>query len=116
MAAKKATEKKISSYETGGRIQARVSDFAHGLRVYDSVKLIRITSKDYTLLIMEDYFPCLGSVSGHVELVGQDDLYDLGEVKGFYLHRNNEFSLLIEKQLREPGQEKAPAAGEGSAQ
>ena len=81
------------------RDRARVSDFPHGLRVFDGVKLIRITSKDYTLLIMEDYFPCLGSVYGHVELVKEDDLVDLGRVKGFYLHRNNEFSLLIEKQL-----------------
>ena len=105
MAAKKTAEKKQSAYEAGGRIQARVSDFPHGLRVFDGVKLIRITSRDYTLLIMEDYFPCLGSVYGHVELVKDDDLVDLGNVKGFYLHRNNEFSLLIEKQLEtgEPG-------------
>ncbi|MDD6160135.1 MAG: hypothetical protein PUB51_03265 [Oscillospiraceae bacterium] len=106
MAAKKADAKKVSSYEAGGRIQARVSDFAHGLRVFDGVKLIRIVSKDYTLLIMEDYFPCLGSIYGHVELVKEEDLVDLGNVKGFYIHRNNEFSLLIEKQLDEE-----PAAG-----
>ncbi len=98
MAKKAAAEKKVSSYESGGRIQVRVSDFPHGLRVFDGVKLIRITSRDYTLLIMEDYFPCLGSVYGHVELV-RDDLVDLGRVKGFYIHRENEFSLLIEKQL-----------------
>ena len=54
MAAKKTAEKKQSAYEAGGRIQARVSDFPHGLRVFDGVKLIRITSRDYTLLIMED--------------------------------------------------------------
>ena len=103
MAAKRAPGKNQSAYELGGRIQARVSDFPHGLRVFDSVKLIRITSKDYTLLIMEDYFPCLGSVYGHVELVKEEELVDLGRVKGFYLHRNNEFSLLIEKQLEEQG-------------
>ena len=108
MAAKKTAEKKQSAYEAGGRIQARVSDFPHGLRVFDGVKLIRITSRDYTLLIMEDYFPCLGSVYGHVELVKEDDLVDLGRVKGFYLHRNNEFSLLIEKEL----EAEAPAGGE----
>ncbi len=104
MAKKEKTKQKISSYEAGGRIQARVSDFPHGLRVYDGVKLIRVTSRDYTLLIMEDYFPCLGSVQGHVELVRDEDLVDLGRVKGFYLHRENEFSLLIEKQMEEPQQ------------
>lgn len=109
MAGKKTAEKKQSAYESGGRIQVRVSDFPHGLRIFDSIKLIRITSKDYTLLIMEDYFPCLGSVYGKVELVGDEELVDLGRVKGFYLHRNNEFSLLIEKQLEEA----AAPAGEG---
>jgi hypothetical protein len=103
MAKKAAAQKKVSAYEAGGRIQARVSDFPHGLRVFDSVKLIRIHSRDYTLLIMEDYFPCLGSVCGHVELVQEDNLVDLGDVKGFYLHRDNEFSLLIEKQLKDAG-------------
>lgn len=104
MGKREATSKKQPAYETEGRIEARVSDFPHGLRVFEKVKLIRITSKDYTLLIMEDHFPCLGSIYGHVELVGEEELVDLGRVKGFYLHRNNEFSLLIEKQLE-------PAAG-----
>ncbi len=111
MAKKKNEQQKVSSYETGGRIQARVSDFPHGLRVFDGVKLIRVTSKDYTLLIMEDYFPCLGRVQGHVELVKDNDLVDLGRVQGFYLHRDNEFSLLIEKQL-----EPAPVPNRGGAE
>lgn len=99
MAKKNTPNKRLSSYEAGGRIQARVSDFQHGLRVFDSVKVIRLTSKDYTLLIMEDYFPCLGSINGRVELIKDDDLVDLGSIKGFYFHRDNEFCLLIEKQL-----------------
>ncbi len=82
-----------------GRIQARVSDFAHGLRVYDDVKLVRIKSSDYTLLIMEDYFPILGSVRGAVELLTEHEQVNLGELRGFYLHRDNEFALLIEEQL-----------------
>ncbi len=102
MATANAAGKKRSVYEESGRIQARISDFSHGLRVYDGVKLIRVKSRDYTLLIMEDYFPLLGSVQGRVELVTGDDLIDLGEVKGFYLHRDNEFSLLIEAQTAEP--------------
>ncbi len=114
MAKKEAKKKMVSSYEEGGRIQARVSDFPHGLRVYDGVKVIRITSKDYTLLIMEDYFPCLGSVQGRVELVKDDDLVDLGSVKGFYLHRDNEFSLLIEKQLTQPQAKTDGGQGDGN--
>ena len=95
---------KQSAYESGGRIQVRVSDFSHGLRVIDGVKLVRLKGRDYNLLIMEDYFPLLGKTQGHVELVTTDDLVNLGEVKGFYMHRDNEFSLLIEEQLAPPAE------------
>ncbi len=102
--AKRLEKKTVNNdYGTEGIIQARVSDFAHGLRVFDDVKLIRIRSRDYTLLIMEDYFPLLGRIHGRVELVTKDELIDLGEVSGFYMHRENEFSLLINEQLAEPG-------------
>ena len=90
---------KMAEYEEEGRIQVRVSDFTHGLRIYDGVRLVRIKSKDYTLLIMEDYFPLLGNVLGRVELLTAEGLVDLGSIKGFYLHRDNEFALLVEEQL-----------------
>lgn len=111
MAQDKATRKRQFIQQLRGKIQARVSDFPHGLRVYEGIKLVRIRSKDYTLLIMEDYFPIIGKVYGHVELVVEDDLVDLGEVKGFFLHRSNEFSLLIEQQLAEPGQQEERDSG-----
>ncbi|NCB63660.1 MAG: hypothetical protein EOM52_08605 [Clostridia bacterium] len=91
--------KRAGEYDSEeGRIQVRVSDFIHGLRIYDGVRLVRIKSKDYTLLIMEDYFPLLGTVLGRVELLTSDGQLDLGDIKGFYLHRDNEFSLLVEEQ------------------
>lgn len=106
MAKKKTAE--TGKYADGkkGKIQVRVSDFDHGLRVFDNVKLVRINSSGYTLLIMEDYFPCLGRVSGEIELVQEDNLTNLGSLKGFYVHRHNEFSLIIEDQLK-------PAAVQG---
>ena len=97
----RSTRKRTEDGESRGSIQARVSDFEHGLRVYDSVRLVRIHSKEYSLLIMEDYYPAMGSVRGTVELVTDTDQVRLGRVKGFYLHRNNEFSLLIEEYLPE---------------
>ena len=98
----RSARKRTEDSESRGRIQVRVSDFEHGLRVYDSVRLVRIHSKEYSLLIMEDYYPAMGSVRGTVELVTDTDQIRLGRVKGFYLHRSNEFSLLIEEYL--PGQ------------
>ena len=87
---------------TRGKMIVFTSDFANGLRVYRDVKLIRIKSSDYSLLIMEDYFPIIGQVNGKIELVSEDSLVDLGKLKGFYVHRNNEFSLLIKEQLDQP--------------
>lgn len=99
--AKKNTAEAVNNAENKGKIQVRVSDFDHGLRVFDNVKLIRIKSSGYTLLIMEDYFPCLGRVSGQIELIQDDNLTDLGNLEGFYVHRHNEFSLIIEEQNEE---------------
>lgn len=98
-----ANEKKNEQvrYAAGGKIQARISDFEHGLRVYDGVKLVRIRSREYSLLIMEDYFPSMGSVHGRVDLVTDEDEISLGSVHGFFLHRDNEFSLLVEEELHE---------------
>ncbi len=99
--AKKTAEKKKR-----GTITVYVSDFTHGLRVFEHIQLIRIKSVEHTLLIMEDYYPVLGRVQGLVELVSNSDLNSLGQVSGFYMHRNNEFTLLIKAQLEEePGKE-----------
>ena len=78
-----------------GRMIVFVSDFFNGLRVFQDVKLIRVKSADYSLLIMEDYFPILGQVNGRIEFLSEGRLVDLGKLKGFYVHRDNEFSLLI---------------------
>ena len=99
MADEKKREK--AHYAAGGKIQARISDFEHGLRVFDGVKLVRIRSREYSLLIMEDYFPSMGSVHGRVDLVTDEDEIPLGGVHGFFLHRDNEFSLLVEQTLPE---------------
>ena len=93
---------RTDSYADSGKIQARISDFDHGLRIVSNVRLVRIKSKEYSLLIMEDYFPTMGSICGIVELVTDTEQVPLGKVKGFFLHRENEFSLLIEEQLDHP--------------
>lgn len=89
--------KKAPTYAQEGHIQVRISSFAKGVEIYDGVKLVRVKSNDYTLLIMEDYFPMIGSVDGQIELVTNDEQIDLGELEGFYIHRDNEFSLLLKE-------------------
>ena len=88
-----------------GIIQARVTDFEHGLRIFDEIVAIRIKSKEYSLLIMEDYFPIMGGVSGTVDFLTNEDSISLGKIKGYFVHRNNEFRLMVDEFEPEPVKE-----------
>lgn len=79
-------------------VQVRISDFEHGLRVFDDVQIIRIVSNNYNLLVMHDFVPSIGMINGTVEIVTSEDIETLKDIKAFYLHRDNVFSLLIERQ------------------
>lgn len=79
-------------------IQVRISDFEHGLRVFDDVQIVRIVSSNYTLLVMNDFVPSIGIINGNVEIVTGEDIESIKNIKAFYLHRENIFSLLIENQ------------------
>lgn len=81
-----------------GSIHARVIDEEKGLRLITGVSVVRVRSKGYNLLIMEDYLPALGKVDGSVSFLTWDEEYHLEGVKGFYKHQHNEFTLLLEKQ------------------
>lgn len=81
-----------------GSIRARVIDEEKGLRLITGVNVVRVRSKGYNLLIMEDYLPALGKVDGSVTFLTRDEELHLDGVKGFYKHQHNEFTLLLEKQ------------------
>lgn len=81
-----------------GSIRARVIDEEHGLRLITGVSVVRLRSKAYNLLIMEDYLPALGKIDGSVTFLTRDEEHHLEGVKGFYKHQHNEFTLLLEKQ------------------
>lgn len=92
-----------------GSIHARVIDEEKGLRLITGVSVVRVRSKEYNLLIMEDYLPALGKVDGSVTFVTRDEEYRLDGVRGFYKHQHNEFTLLLEKRA-------ATAAADGGSQ
>ena len=81
-----------------GSIRARVIDEEKGLRLITGIRVVRVRSREYNLLIMEDYLPALGKVDGSVTFLTRDEEYRLDGVKGFYKHQHNEFTLLLEKQ------------------
>lgn len=62
--------------------------------IIENVRFVRILSKKYNLLIMRDYLPIIGELDGSIEIVGIETVkYE--NIKGYYINRDNEFSLII---------------------
>jgi len=68
-----------------------------GLVEYENVKIVRIISKDYNLLIMKDYLPIIGEIDGSVDIKSDDIEVNLKDIKAFYMNSNNEFNLMIKE-------------------
>ncbi len=81
--------------ENKGKISAKVYSLKSGYYEADELKLIRIKSKEYNLVIMEDYLPVIGEVEGSVTFVKDEFEKELSEISGFYRCAHNEFELII---------------------
>ena len=88
---------KITRNKNKYKISAEVVDTANGLQQYDNIRMIRVKSNNYNLLIMEDYLPVIGEVNGYVEIIFDDETIKLENIHGFYMHKKNKFSLLVER-------------------
>lgn len=78
-------------------IKVRVFDMEHGLREYDDIKIIRIISKDYNLLVMKDYLPIIGEVDGSIDIKNDNISLSFKEIKAFYMNSGNVFNLMIKE-------------------
>ncbi len=78
-------------------IKVRIFDIENGLREYKDIKIIRIISKDYNLLIMKDYLPIIGEIEGSVDIKNDEVNLSLKDIKAFYMNSNNEFNLMIKE-------------------
>ncbi|MDO4268931.1 MAG: hypothetical protein Q4C73_10705 [Eubacteriales bacterium] len=76
-------------------MKARIISMEEGLREIGQVRLIRVISQDYNLLIMEDYMPVIGEIRGTVTIVSEDGEYRAENIKGFFSVRKNLFSLML---------------------
>ena len=81
--------------------KVKVFDLKHGLTVYNEIKLVRITSKDYNLLIMVDYLPIIGEFEGNIDIKGDDIDLSYENIRGFYMNSNNVFNLMINEEINE---------------
>lgn len=83
------------------RITASIYSFERGLEVYKNVKLVRVKSDKYNMLIMVDHTPTLGEVKGNVTILCDDEEYIIKNVIGYFSLIHNEFHF-IEKGTFEP--------------
>ena len=78
-------------------IKVKVFDIRNGMRVYDNIKIIRIISKDYNLLIMKDYLPIIGEIEGSVDIKNDTVNESFKDIKAFYMNSDNVFNLMIKE-------------------
>ena len=78
-------------------IKVRIFDIENGLRAYKDIKIIRLISKDYNLLIMIDYFQIIGEIEGSVDIKNDEVNLSFKDIKAFYMKCNNEFNLMIKE-------------------
>lgn len=78
-------------------IKVKVFDIRNGMRVYDNIKIIRIISKDYNLLIMKDYLPIIGEIEGSVDIKNDVVNESFKNIKAFYMNSDNIFNLMIKE-------------------
>ncbi|MFR5602116.1 MAG: hypothetical protein ACLTKI_07155 [Lachnospiraceae bacterium] len=83
-------------------MRASIMSEKMGLEQFSDVRMVRIKSRNYTLLIMEDFAPTLGRIRGDVCILTQDDEVIYENILGYFQQKDNVFSLLIgEKRYEE---------------
>lgn len=83
-------------------MKAKIVSIENGLQEYEDVEMIRVKSKHHNLLIMQHYMPVLGELDGYVEIVLKDHSVRFPKIKGYYMHKQDEFQLLAEELGAQP--------------
>ncbi len=78
-------------------ITTKIFTISKGIETKTGITLIRIKSKDYNLLIMKDYLPIIGEIDGNIDIQSVNDSIRYEGIKGYYMHSNNIFSLIIKE-------------------
>lgn len=81
----------------GEGIRVKIFDLDKGLTEYEKVKVIRIVSSDYNLLIMQDYLPIIGEIDGSIDIKGENVDISFPSIKAFYMNSGNVFNLMIKE-------------------
>ena len=82
---------------SGDGFKVRIFDLKTGLTEYEHIKIVRIVSKDYNLLIMQDYLPIIGEVDGSIDIKGEDVDLSFPKIEAFYMNSGNVFNLMVKE-------------------
>lgn len=75
-------------------LTVKLLDIENGFQTFENVRLVRIKSRYYTLLIMRDHMPALGEMEGTLAILTQDREVLLDDVRGFYHLQHNQFTFI----------------------
>ena len=75
-----------------------VLDSGIEIKEIDNVKIIRIKSDNYNLLVLKDYWPVVGEVTGSISIEGETN-HRYNNIKGFYSLSRNVFYLIINERM-----------------
>ena len=87
-------------------MKAKIVSLLNGLQEFENLEMIRIKSNRHTLLIMKNFMPVIGELDGSIELVFSNDVIKMTNLKGYYMHKKNSFSLLVEEGDTTPEEDK----------
>ena len=90
-------KEEVVNVGSGDGFKVRIFDLNKGLLEYEHMKIIRIISKDYNLLIMQDYLPIIGELDGSIDIKGDDVNLNFPKIKAFYMNSNNVFNLMVKE-------------------
>lgn len=79
------------------KIKAKIVSMENGLQEFEEIEMIRVKGENHSLLILQNYMPLLGRLDGYVDIVLENETLRIQDVQGYYMHKQNEFSLLVEK-------------------
>ncbi|HIU52022.1 MAG TPA: hypothetical protein IAB70_05330 [Candidatus Merdicola faecigallinarum] len=82
----------------GTKINVKILNIKNGLTEYNNVKIIKVKSEKYSIVIMEDYLPVIGEVEGDVEIITEDNIVKFKDIVGYYMHKHNQFKLFIKEE------------------
>ena len=82
---------------SGEGFKVRIFDLDTGLTEYEHIKVVRMISKEYNLLIMQDYLPIIGELEGSIDIKGEDINLSFPKIKAFYMNSGNVFNLMVKE-------------------